>query len=232
MDVVYPMRRKKSVVKKNKLHIVITAGPTREYFDSVRFITNASSGKMGYAVARAAAVRGHTVTLISGPVHLPPPADVRTIQVVTAAKMAAAAKRIFPRADVAILTAAVCDYRPAERSKKKLKKSAEPEATTLVPTEDIAASLGKHKKARQLTVCFALEDHQGREFAEQKLERKNADAIVLNGVHVLGSDAAGGVEFLVRGGTWRRWKTASKEAIADQLINEIEQMAATRGDHL
>ncbi|GMV98559.1 MAG: hypothetical protein AMXMBFR83_29090, partial [Phycisphaerae bacterium] len=97
------------------MNLLVSAGPTREYFDSVRFISNASSGKMGYAIAAEAARRGHRVTLISGPVGLDPPAGVTVVRVTSAAEMADACKRAFRLADAAVMTAAVCDYRPARR---------------------------------------------------------------------------------------------------------------------
>jgi phosphopantothenoylcysteine decarboxylase / phosphopantothenate---cysteine ligase len=203
-----------------RLHIVITAGPTREHFDSVRFISNPSTGKMGYAIAEAAAAAGHEVTLVSGPVALPAPRGVRTISVVTAAEMAAATRRAFARADAAILVAAVCDYRPKERAAKKLPKSGRARSVVLVPTEDIAASLGRIKGER-VTIAFAMEDHAARRHAERKLIRKNCDAIVLNGPGSVGTDTSR-VEFLVRGGRWRRWPAASKGRIAERIMHELE----------
>jgi len=205
------------------MRILITAGPTREYFDSVRYITNPSSGKMGYAIAQAARDRGHDVTLITGPVSLDAPRNVRVISVVTAAEMAAAAKKAFPRCDAAIFTAAVCDYRPATRQKLKHAKTAKPMTVRLVPTEDIAATLGKRKR-RQLTIGFAMEDHAARPHAVKKLRRKNCDAIVLNSMENVGADRAR-VEFLVQGGRWQRWPAASKQQIALRLLIAIETLA-------
>jgi len=148
--------------------ILVTAGPTREYFDSVRFISNPSSGKMGYAIAAAAAARGHQVVLISGPVQLDPPAGVQTIRVVSSAEMAEQCKAAWPSCDVAFMTAAVCDYRPAKTLIKKLKKSNKPRHVTLLPTEDIAGSLGAAKRPGQILVTFAMEDHDAHRHAEQK----------------------------------------------------------------
>jgi phosphopantothenoylcysteine decarboxylase/phosphopantothenate--cysteine ligase len=206
---------------------VVTAGPTREFFDSIRFISNPSSGKMGYAIARAAAAAGHRVILISGPVARDPPQGVRTVTVGTAAEMAQATKRAFATADAAILTAAVCDYRPRRRRKQKLAKKAESKVVVLVPTEDIAASLGR-VKGRRITIAFAMEDHAARAHAERKLDRKNCDAIVLNGPANVGSDRAT-VEFLERGSRWERWPAASKPALARRLVKRIATMAASKG---
>lgn len=177
---------------------------------------------MGYAIARAAADAGHEVTLISGPVAIAPPANVRTIHVTTAAEMAAATKIAFRRSDAAVLTAAVCDYRPKHRAKRKSAKTGRPKSVVLVPTEDIAAALGKYKGHR-VTVAFAMETHAGRSRAERKMLRKNCDAIVLNGPANVGSDKAG-AEFLIRGSTWRKWSRAFKEVIADRLLGELEAM--------
>lgn len=209
--------------RKRRLHIVITAGPTREYFDSVRFISNPSSGKMGYAIAKTAAALGHRVTLISGPVALDPPKGVNTIPATTAAEMATAAKSAFVNADAAIFTAAVCDYRPKRRAKQKTAKKNRSKTMELVPTEDIAASLGR-RKGKRVTIAFAMEDHNGRANAEQKMRRKHCDAIVLNGLENVGSERAS-VEFLASGEKWQRWPEGPKTLLAKRLIKELEKMA-------
>ncbi len=217
-----PSANRRGRTARPRLHILITAGPTREYFDSVRFISNPSSGKMGYALARAAASRGHSVTLVSGPVALKPPRlkRIKTIRVTTAAEMAAAAKKAFKTADAAILTAAVCDYRPRRRARFKLPKSRRTLSLELVPTEDIAAALGR-RKGRRVTIAIALEDHDGRAKAERKLFVKNSDAIVLNGPQNVGSDTAS-VELLVAGGNWKSWFPRSKRDIASRLMQVTE----------
>ena len=130
------------------MRILVTAGPTREYFDSVRFISNPSSGKMGYAIAAEAARRGHKVDLVSGPVELPAPKGVKVTHVVTAQEMFDAAAAMFSRCQAAVMTAAVCDYRPATRLDRKLKKSNRPFSLRLVPTPDICAYLGRIKGDR------------------------------------------------------------------------------------
>lgn len=207
------------------MKILITAGPTREHFDSIRFVSNPSSGKMGYSLAAAAAARGHDVTLISGPVSLPPPAGVKTIHVISAAEMARAAKAAWPTQDAAIMTAAVCDYRPARQLPKKMKKSDKPLLLKLVATEDIARSLGAARKPSQVLVGFALEDHDGRAHAEAKLRRKNCNAFILNGPSNVGSDRAE-VEVLVAGQDWVRWRPASKQQIATRLIRLVERLSS------
>ena len=206
------------------MKILVTAGPTREHFDSVRFISNPSSGKMGYAIARAAAARGHRVTLVAGPVDLPDPEGVTTIHVVSAAQMAAACKRIYTRSDTVIMTAAVCDYRPAEPSKRKQAKDPAGRTVFLEPTEDIIAGLSAHKKPGQISIGFALEDHDAKRKARAKLERKNLDAIVLNGPANIGSDRAS-VQVLRRGKRWLTWAKATKHDVADRIVRLAEQLA-------
>ncbi|HKQ47624.1 MAG TPA: phosphopantothenoylcysteine decarboxylase [Phycisphaerae bacterium] len=209
-----------------RLRILITAGPTREYLDSVRFISNPSSGKMGYALATAARAAGHEVTLVSGPVAIAAPAGIRTVHVETTGEMAAAAKKAFAKSDVAVFTAAVCDYRPQKRSRLKMPKRQVGMSLTLVPTIDIAATLGR-RKGRRITVAFALEDHAARRHAEEKLRRKACDAIVLNRPSSIGADHAR-MEFLVRGEKWQAWPVADKRVIARRLIQEVEKMAGER----
>jgi phosphopantothenoylcysteine decarboxylase/phosphopantothenate--cysteine ligase len=210
------------------VRILITAGPTREYFDSVRFISNPSSGKMGFALAIAAARRGHDVLLVAGPVNLPDPPSVKVVRVVTASQMARACKRAWGRCDVGIMTAAICDYRPQRRLTHKLHKQARPRQVMLLPTEDIASSLGRRKGDRFL-VGFAMEDHDARHHAEQKLQRKRCDLIVLNGPENIGGDRAR-VQVLAAGPgqRWQVWPAGPKSAVAARLIRLIERLSAAR----
>jgi phosphopantothenoylcysteine decarboxylase / phosphopantothenate---cysteine ligase len=208
------------------MNFLVSAGPTREFFDSVRFISNPSSGKMGYAIAREAARRGHRVTLVSGPVALAPPAGVVLVPVVTAAEMAVACKRAFREADAAVMTAAVSDYRPKARVPHKLAKSNRPQRLVLEPTEDIAASLGRRKGGR-LLVGFAMEDADHHRKAERKLERKNCDLIVLNGPENVGGDEAT-VELFTDSGGWQQPLHGSKSQIARRLVRLIEDMLETK----
>ncbi len=208
------------------MRILVTAGPTREFFDTVRFISNPSSGKMGYALARAARRRGHEVVLVSGPVALRAPRDVETVHVVSSAEMSRACKRAFADCDAVVMTAAVCDYHPEYRLDHKLKKQPKVRAIRLLPTEDILASLGRRKAGRVL-IGFAMEDHSARRNAEGKLRRKNLDAILLNGPENIGGDRAA-MELLVRGQAWETWPPASKSAVATRAIRLAEQLAADR----
>jgi phosphopantothenoylcysteine decarboxylase / phosphopantothenate---cysteine ligase len=159
---------------------LITAGPTREFFDPVRYISNRSSGKMGYALARAAARYGR-VTLISGPVALKPPVGVEFIPVTTSAEMAREVFRRAKQADVIVMAAAVCDYRPSQVARRKIKKSRLDIGLTLElePTTDILAELGR-RKTRQVLVGFAAETDRLVANAREKLRRKNLDLIVAN----------------------------------------------------
>ena len=203
------------------MKLLVSAGPTREFFDSVRFISNPSSGRMGYAIAREAARRGHEVALVSGPVTLKPPKGVNIVRVTTAAEMARACKRAFRQADVAVMTAAVCDYRPAQPSKQKLAKQARAKRVLLEPTEDIAATLGR-SKGNRILVAFAMEDHDARRHAERKLEKKNCDLIVLNGPENVGGDRAV-VELFTPASGWSKPIRGSKSAVARRLVRIIER---------
>lgn len=204
------------------MNILVSAGPTREYFDSVRFISNPSSGKMGYALAAEAARRGHRVTLVSGPVSLDAPPGVKVIRVVTAAEMAAACKKAFRRADAVFMTAAVCDYRPRDRVGYKRPKETRLLRVVLEPTEDIAASLGQ-TKGHRLLIAFAMEDSKPHIRAERKLYRKNCDLIVLNGPGNVGGDRAK-VELYSRETGWTGPFRGTKAQVARRLILEAERL--------
>lgn len=208
------------------MKLLISAGPTREYLDSVRFLSNPSSGRMGYALAREAARRGHEVTLVSGPVSLPPPPDVTVVRVESAAEMSAACKRAFRTADAAIMCAAVCDYRPVQRGKLKLPKQTRPFRITLEPTEDIAAALGG-RKGRRVLVGFAMEDHDPHAKAERKLRQKRCDLIVLNGPGNIGTETAV-VEFYTPQGGWEPPIRGSKSAVARAILVRLEALLAGR----
>ena len=171
------------------MHVLITAGPTYEPLDPVRFLGNRSTGKMGYALAEAFAAAGATVTLVSGPSALPDPTDprIRTQRVETAAEMFAAAQATAEAADVWVFAAAVADYRPAQVATEKIKKSGETLTLELVKNVDIAATLGKTKRPEQFAVGFALETTNELAHAQDKLRRKNFDLIVLNSLRDAGA---------------------------------------------
>jgi phosphopantothenoylcysteine decarboxylase/phosphopantothenate--cysteine ligase len=175
------------------LSILVTAGPTREKIDPVRYISNESSGKMGYALAVEFAGRGATVNLVSGPTHLKLDHPlVNTIGVTTAVEMLQACTKLYEKTDVAIFTAAVSDYRPAEPADKKIKKSAGPAGSIMLDKNpDIAFELGSRKKKNQLNVGFALETDNEIHNAALKLKEKNFDFIILNSINDQGAGFSG-----------------------------------------
>jgi phosphopantothenoylcysteine decarboxylase/phosphopantothenate--cysteine ligase len=219
---------------------LITAGPTREHLDDVRFLSNASSGRMGYALAAAAREAGHEVVLVSGPVDLPAPAGVEVVRVTSASEMLrAAAGRLDDagRCDVIAGVAAVCDFRPRVRQPGKPPKGAGPLQVELVENPDVLATLAGLRLPRgeggarfaRFTVGFALEvlgpadlDLEAAEArARDKLERKHLDAIVLNGVETLGA-AVARVFWLPRKGARFELPPMTKEAVARWLVSTIE----------
>ena len=171
-----------------KKKILITAGPTYEKIDPVRFIGNYSSGKMGFALAEECARRGAEVTLISGPVSLSVNhPNINRIDVESAQEMYEKSVSLFEEQDAAILCAAVADYRPEMMADEKIKRTTETMCINLVPNKDIAASLGQMKKAKQVLVGFALETNNEEVNAQSKLEKKNLDFIVLNSLQDKGA---------------------------------------------
>jgi phosphopantothenoylcysteine decarboxylase / phosphopantothenate---cysteine ligase len=172
--------------------VLVTAGPTHEPIDPVRFIGNRSSGKMGFALAEAFAGAGASVTLVTGPVGLQPEhPDINVIQVQTAKEMLDACQRFFSKSDMTIMAAAVADFSPEKKSSSKIKKANQPLILSLKPTIDILETLGKQKKKKQLLVGFALETDNELSNARKKLQNKNLDCIVLNSLN----DPDSGFEF-------------------------------------
>jgi phosphopantothenoylcysteine decarboxylase/phosphopantothenate--cysteine ligase len=208
---------------RKRLRFLITAGPTREYLDSVRYFSNDSSGRMGFALAAAAAARGHDVTLIHGPVALPAPRGVRVLAVVSAEQMWRACRAVWPRCDVLLMAAAVADYAPARRSRHKLRKSGAPLTIELRPTVDILASLSRARRAGQCVIGFALEDRRGRTHARRKLEQKYLDAIILNSPSAVGA-AESRLELLATGSGWVALGRAGKSESARHLVRIAEQL--------
>ncbi|RAN36553.1 bifunctional phosphopantothenoylcysteine decarboxylase/phosphopantothenate--cysteine ligase CoaBC [Hyphomonas pacifica] len=214
----------------NRVHALVTAGPTREPLDPVRFLSNHSSGRQGYAIADALVKLGAKVTLVSGPVSLTPPAGVNFVSVETARQMLKACEDALP-ADVFISVAAVADWRPARAATKKLKiKGAGSEHPSMELTEnpDILKTIAHKRKNRPgLVIGFAAETHDVEEHAEAKLARKNCDWIVANDVS---GDVMGGAEnqivLITRDGS-ERWPRMGKEDVARQLAKRI---ADTLGD--
>jgi phosphopantothenoylcysteine decarboxylase/phosphopantothenate--cysteine ligase len=199
--------------------VVITAGPTHEHLDPVRYLGNESSGKMGFELARAAQRRGDEVTLIAGPVALETPKGVQRIDIVSARDLLRATKAAFAKADLLIMAAAVADWRPKRKlaGKWRLKDSGVEEASIeLVKNPDIVASLGRSKGERMI-IGFALETSQGLQRARAKMERKNTDFIVLNDASALGSER-NTVTILGRDGSRLDLRDLSKTEIAARLV--------------
>ncbi|MAR10695.1 MAG: flavoprotein [Blastopirellula sp.] len=161
--------------------ILITSGPTRQYLDPVRYLTNASSGRMGKALAESALAAGHEVVIVSGPVEVQYPAGAEVIPVISTEEMLAACSEAFPNCDGMIGVAAPCDYRPRRVHEQKLSKTGDPLVLHLIETPDVVATLGSRKRADQWVVGFALETEDQRFRAIVKLEKKSCDLIVLNG---------------------------------------------------
>ena len=211
--------------------ILITAGPTYEKIDPVRFIGNYSSGKMGFALAEACAARGAEVTLVAGPVSLETHHPlIKRVNVESAEEMYQAAMAAFPASDAAILCAAVADYRPEQVAVQKLKRETEGEITLhLVPNKDIAASLGAIKRKEQVLVGFALETNDETAHAADKLKRKNLDFIVLNSLR----DAGAGfrcdtnkIPLLNRAGVSKAFPLKSKQEVAADIVDELVNVLA------
>jgi phosphopantothenoylcysteine decarboxylase/phosphopantothenate--cysteine ligase len=202
------------------VRFLITAGPTREPIDPVRYISNRSSGKMGYAIAEAALEAGHDVTLISGPVNLDPPQGAHVISILTSDEMYDAAHRHVRDCDVLVMCAAVADYKPQKVSPTKIQKRNQTLSLELVPTRDILASLPK--QGRQfLVVGFAAETNDIEENAKQKLRAKNCDIIVANDVSSVDSGMesdANEVTIFFRDGEKENIPRASKKNIARELV--------------
>lgn len=202
--------------------MVVSAGPTREYLDPVRFISNPSSGKMGFAVAEEARSRGAEVVLVTGPVSLSDPPGLQVTRIETALELRDAVLEAAQDADLVVMTAAVADYRAAERASEKQAKVAGDVTIRLTPNPDILAELGQQKGNRVL-VGFAMETHAGIERAALKAQRKNADFILLNYPTREGT-AFGGDDnevTLVRpDGTFEEWPRLSKREVARRLLDE------------
>lgn len=205
--------------------VLVTAGPTYEAIDPVRYIGNHSSGKMGYAIADELYSRGADVTLISGPVHMAPTyPDINLIKVQTAAEMYKACTNYFDTMDVAILSAAVADFTPANPLRAKLKREAEELSLTLHPTVDIAATLGKTKKNGQLLVGFALETNDELVNAQKKLQKKNFDFIVLNSLNDPGAGFqmdTNIVTLIDKHNNIEKFELKSKTDVAKDIVNKL-----------
>jgi len=204
--------------------VLITAGPTQESIDPVRFISNHSSGKMGFAIADAFRMAGADVTLVSGPVSIAAPAGVKTEKVFSAQQMYEAVQRRFHESDIVILAAAVADYTPLHVADKKIKKKEAVFNIELTKTTDIAATLGTRKRPGQLVMGFALETDNELENAKGKLEKKNFDLIVLNSLQDKGAGFrydTNKIKILDKDGNQFDFELKSKQEVAEDILNII-----------
>jgi len=211
-------------MKPRRIRCLVTAGPTREHLDPVRFLSNPSSGKMGYALAAAAAAAGWRVDLVSGPVALPTPLGVKIRRVVSAAEMLAAVEKLFARCDVLLMGAAVSDFRPRKTFAHKVKKGRAGLVVEFAPTVDILKKVSAHKRPGQLVVGFAAETRHVETSARRKLKEKNLDYIIANRVGRAGAGFESDdntVIFIGRDGARTTLGPAKKTEIARQLIAQL-----------
>ena len=203
--------------------VLVTAGPTREALDPVRYLTNRSSGRMGYAIARAAARRGAQVTLVSGPTALPKPGYMEVVDVESAAEMYEAVTSRASEMDIIIKAAAVADYRPETVADNKIKKKDGDLSIPLERTQDILAALGQHKKPGQFLCGFSMETENLIENSRRKLTKKNLDMVAANNVKVAGAGFAvdTNVLTLIAPDEMKELPLLSKDAAADALLDEI-----------
>jgi phosphopantothenoylcysteine synthetase/decarboxylase len=202
----------------DRVTFLITAGPTREAIDPVRYISNRSSGKMGYAIAEAALDAGHDVILISGPVNLAPPRNTKFISVSTSDEMFDAVDQHADSSDVCVLCAAVADYKPVEVSPVKIKKCAAQVSLELIPTRDILQSLGRRPNRKFLLVGFAAETDHLEANATKKLREKNCDIIVANDARIGMETDENELLILCRNGETKRISRAPKTFLARELV--------------
>ncbi len=202
--------------------ILITSGPTRQYLDPVRYLTNGSSGRMGKALAQAAIDLGHEVVVISGPVNVEYPAGATVIPIISTEELLNASRQEFEKCDGVIGAAAPCDYRPMQVEQHKIAKNGQPLLLQLVETPDVIATLGSEKRRNQWVVGFSLENYDSRFRAITKIDKKNCDLIVLNGPTAM--DAGDNeVEMLDHAGQVVLSANGSKDEVAKQILQVIQR---------
>lgn len=230
-EIVRIIRQLESGSSKKKLlnkQVLVTAGPTHESIDPVRFIGNHSSGKMGYAIARAFAAEGAEVHLVSGPVIIEnQEGGINVIKVTSADEMLKECRKLIDRIDIAVFNAAVSDFTPAETSSEKVKRGKNEWTIRLIPTTDISAEMGKGKKDSQLFVGFALETENELEHARLKLKKKNLDLIVLNSLNEAGAGFGtdtNKVTMIDRSGKTKEYELKPKSQVAVDLVEQVVKM--------
>jgi phosphopantothenoylcysteine decarboxylase/phosphopantothenate--cysteine ligase len=207
------------------MRVIVTAGPTREYIDTVRFITNASSGQMGYAIAAAAVAAGHEVTLLSGPVSLPTPTGCTVVNFVSVEELKAELHKAFAVCDVLVMCAAVGDFRPDKRFPAKLRRSTGPVSIRLFPTEDILAGLSAGKRGGQIVISFAVEDgtlEQVTSKARAEMRAKGADYVVANNPEAMGASESFAAIFSAEEEIVH-WESRSKTQLAERIVELLNR---------
>ena len=208
--------------------ILITSGPTRQYLDPVRYLTNASSGRMGAALALCGLERGHTVTVVTGPVSIDYPAGAEVVAVNTTDEMLSAVQELFRSHDGLIGAAAPCDYMPRQVETSKIAKDGQPLLLELVETPDVVAAVAASKTAAQWVVGFALETEDRRFRAIVKMQRKCCDMMVSNGPSAINA-LTNEVEILAKDGSTLAHVAGSKLQVADAIIRAAETLMADSG---
>jgi phosphopantothenoylcysteine decarboxylase/phosphopantothenate--cysteine ligase len=208
------------------MRFLVTAGPTREYLDAVRFLSNPSTGRMGFAVASAAVAAGHEASLIAGPVALPAPPGVEVARVTTTQEMRDAVMLRLGSTDAFVAAAAPCDFRPAKRYPGKISKDCAELTLRLVPNPDILYEVGLRKQGRVL-IGFALEVQDGRSRGLDKLRRKNLDAIVLNSPAAFGSEETSAT-LLLADGREEEMARAAKSEVSRRIVQLAEDIWRSR----
>lgn len=201
--------------------ILITSGPTRQFLDPVRYLTNASSGRMGCALAASALAAGHQVTVVSGPVNIEYPEQVSVVHVVTTEEMLSTVQRLFPEHDGLIGAAAPCDYMPRKTQTEKISKDGRPLQLELIETPDVVATAAAKKRPNQWVVGFALETEDQRFRAIVKMQRKCCDLMVSNGPAAIDSEV-NQVEILLPDGTVLAEVRGTKAKVAQEIMNSIQ----------
>lgn len=201
--------------------ILITSGPTRQFIDPVRYLTNASSGRMGAALAQAALDLGHNVVVVSGPVMVEYPAKAEVIPIVTTDELLSVCRQVFLKCDGLIGAAAPCDYQPVKVETHKIAKTGQPLALHLIETPDVVATLGAEKLPHQWLVGFALETEDQRFRAVTKMQKKSCNLMVVNGPEAMNA-LTNRVEVLDRSGEVIRAVSGSKEEVAAGILHEIQ----------
>ncbi len=209
------------------MRVIVTAGPTRQYLDTVRFLTNASSGRMGYAVAAAAARAGHDVTLLTGPVSLEPPDGCEVVPFVSVDDLKEALDERFADCDALIMTAAVGDFRPEKVAPAKLHRKGGPVTVRLIPTEDVLAGVAAGKRDGQIVIAFAVEDgspEQIEDKARRELTSKHADYVVVNTPAAMAADQSSAA-ILSPDATVLPWDRRPKDPLAEEIIRLLDSGA-------